>query len=99
VLGLRSQVQDDAYLKDTVVMGADYFEDGPRQSHFIPIGIGKNSHVEGALIDKNVRIGKDVVIKPFPEGTEEQFEDYSIRDGIVVIPKNVTIPDGTIIAP
>ncbi len=99
VVGVRSQIQDNAFLKDTVLMGADYYEKHRSQASDVPIGIGANSHVEGALIDKNVRIGANVVIKPFPRGTEEQFGNWSIRDGIVVIPKNTVIPDGTIIAP
>lgn len=99
VIGLRGQIQDKAFVKDTVIMGADYYEDDPHTLKIVPIGIGRNSHVEGALLDKNVRIGKDVVIKPFPLGTEEECEEYSIRDGIVVIPKNTVIPDGTKISP
>lgn len=99
VIGLRSQISNNAFLKDTVLMGADYYEKNRLQKNEVPIGIGPNSHVEGALIDKNVRIGSEVVIKPFPRGTEEQFEHWAIRDGIVVIPKGTTIPDGTIIAP
>lgn len=99
VVGLRSYIQDNVFLKDTVLMGADYYETNAHNPHEIPLGIGKNSHVEGALIDKNVRIGNNVVIKPFPRGTEEQFDDWAIRDGIVVIPKSIVIPHNTVIAP
>jgi len=99
VIGLRSQIQDNTFLKDTVLMGADYYEENVLETAEIPIGVGANCHIEGALIDKNVRIGPNVVIKPFPLGTEEQFEKWVIRDGIVVIPKNTVIPAGTVIAP
>jgi glucose-1-phosphate adenylyltransferase len=100
VIGLRSQIQDGVVLRDTVLMGADYYDNPQEMSKSgIPIGIGKNSVIAGALIDKNARIGQNVVIKPFPLGTEIDGEDWVVQDGIVVIPKRAVIPDGTVIAP
>jgi len=81
VIGLRSIINCGVKIKDTVMMGADYYDD----SGAIPLGIGENCDIEGAIIDKNVRIGSDVVIKPFPRGTELDREDYSVKDGVVVI--------------
>jgi glucose-1-phosphate adenylyltransferase len=100
VIGLRSQIQNGAVIRDTVLFGADYY-DSPEEvkKSGIPIGIGRNSVIEGALIDKNARIGEDVVIKSFPLGTEIDGEDWVVRDGIVVIPKRAVIPPGTVIAP
>ncbi len=100
VIGLRSQIKNGAVIRDTVLMGADYY-DTPEEmkKSGIPIGIGKNSVIEGALIDKNARIGEGVVIKPFPFGTEVDGDDWVVRDGIVVIPKRAVIPSGTVIAP
>lgn len=99
VIGLRSQVQDGAIVKDTVMMGADYYEADSHKKSSVPIGIGKDSYIEGAIIDKNARIGEGVIIKPFPLGTEDEGDNWFIRDGIVVIPKSAVIPPGTIIAP
>ena len=99
VIGLRSQVQDGAVIKNTVLMGADYYEENATRSHPIPIGVGPNSTITGGIIDKNARIGEDVVIHSFPRGTEEDHVDWYIRDGIVVIPKSTVIPSGTIISP
>lgn len=99
VIGLRSQIKDGAVIKDTVIMGADYFEEDILKQSSIPIGIGENSYIEGAIIDKNARIGERVVIKPFPLGTEMDGENWFIRDGIPVIPKSVSIPPGTEIIP
>lgn len=65
----------------------------------MPIGIGAGSTIEGAIIDKNVRIGERVVIKQFPVGTDVDGDNYFVRDGIVVISKNTVIPAGTVIAP
>jgi len=95
VIGLRSIINCGVKIKDTVMMGADYYDD----SGAIPLGIGENCDIEGAIIDKNVRIGSDVVIKPFPRGTELDREDYSVKDGVVVIAKRTVIPSGTRIGP
>ena len=99
VIGLRSQIQNGSFIKDTVMMGADYYEENNAKTKEVPIGIGTNSKIEGAIIDKNARIGRNVTIDPFPPGTEEDHRDWSIRDGIVVIPKSTLIPDGTVISP
>ncbi len=97
VIGLRSVVHKKASVKRAVVMGADYFEfESPRVSK-IPIGIGENSVVENAIIDKNVRIGRDVVIKNAKKLISADGGNYYIREGIVIVPKDAIIPDGTVI--
>jgi glucose-1-phosphate adenylyltransferase len=100
VIGLRSIIKSGARIKTTYIMGADYY-DSPEVSPpgGIPIGIGANCDIEGAIIDKNVRMGKNVVIRPFPRGTEHDTVLYSVQDGIVVIPKSTLIPEGTYIGP
>jgi glucose-1-phosphate adenylyltransferase len=79
-------------------MGADYF-DADTSMHAIPLGIGQNCHIEGAILDKNVRLGEGVIIKPFPRDKDLDREIWFVRDGIVVIPKNTEIPPGTHISP
>jgi len=96
IIGLRSQIGRGAYIKDSILMGADYYQ---RKSQTVPLGIGPNCHIEGAIIDKNVSIGANVVIKPFPRGTELDAGHYVVQDGIVVIPKNTVLSDGTKIGP
>ncbi len=97
VVGVRSVIQQGAVVRNTVMMGADYYEqEVVRPEEGLPrIGIGKNCVINGAIIDKNARIGNGVVITP--EGKSQDFdgEGFYIRDGIVVIPKNSVIPDGT----
>ena len=95
VIGVRSIIQSGATIRNSVVMGADYYElSSDRTAGKIPIGIGRNCVIDRAIIDKNARIADGVVITP--EGKPENFdaENYYIRDGIVVIPKNATIPAG-----
>jgi len=95
VIGLRSMIKQGTRIKDTIIMGADYYDD----SGNIPIGIGENCDIEGAIIDKNVHMGQGVSIKPFPRGTEIENDTYSVKDGIVVVPKRTILPSGTKIAP
>lgn len=101
VIGIRSIIADDVTIQDAVVMGADYYEAEARRvpEGAPPIGIGRGSRVTGAIIDKNARIGKGVQIDPFPPGVELDHEEWSVRDGIVVVPKSAVIPDKTVIGP
>src|SRR2546423_1464979 len=95
VIGIRSIIENGATIKNSVVMGADYFEqNGPRAAYVPPIGIGKNCVIDRAIIDKNARIADGVVITP--EGKPENLDadNYFIRDGIVIVPKNAIIPAG-----
>jgi glucose-1-phosphate adenylyltransferase len=103
VIGLRSTIRADAHLVRTVMMGADFYETSERLGENrrleIPdLGIGRGTRIEGAIIDKNARIGQNVTIRSHENETEfVETENYTIKDGIVVIPKNAIIPDGTVI--
>lgn len=101
VIGLRSQVRKGAKISTTVLMGADYYDTPERikAAGGIPMGVGQNSVIEGAILDKNVRIGEGVVIKPFAPGTEVETEQWVVRDGIVVVPKSAVVPPNTYIGP
>jgi glucose-1-phosphate adenylyltransferase len=100
VVGIRSVVEDGARLKRTVLMGADFYEDeASRQlatrEHVPTIGIGANAVIENAIVDKNARIGEGVVIRNERGIVEGEGPGFVIREGIVVVPKNATIPPGT----
>jgi len=102
IVGLRSQISSGVTMIDTILMGADYYEkpvENGLDQQTVCIGIGNNCYIEGAIIDKNACLGDNVVIKPFPRGTEIVTENWVVQDGIVVIPKNTVIPSGTVIAP
>jgi glucose-1-phosphate adenylyltransferase len=95
VIGIRSYIESGTSIRNSVVMGADFYEAALAQKLTGPaIGIGKNCVIERAIIDKNARIGNGAVITP--EGKPDHFdgENYYIRDGIVIVPKNAVIPDG-----
>lgn len=104
VLGLRSKIDSGAVIEDSLLMGADYYEPFAEQQwekgvDKIKIGIGSNTTIRRAIIDKNARIGSNVKIinKERIEEAERESEGFYIRNGIVVICKNSTISDGTVI--
>jgi len=94
LLGIRSVIQSGATIRNSIVMGADYFELGQTDSSQPSMGIGKNCVIDRAIIDKNARIGDGVVITPGGKSANLDADNYFIRDGIVVIPKNAIIPAG-----
>ncbi len=100
VIGLRSQIASGSYIEDTVMMGADSYESRALVApDTIPLGIGPDCNIKGAIIDKNARVGAGSIIRPFPRGVDDDQPLCAVRDGIVVIPKNATIPPGTVIGP
>ena len=96
IIGIRSQIAAGCTIKDSIIMGADYFE---RDWGGLPIGIGSNCHIEGAILDKNARVGDNVTIRPFPRNTDIDNQNWYVRDGIVIIPKDAEVHPGTVIAP
>ena len=97
IIGIRSVIGSDSVVKDVILMGADYYEtDVGRSSAEVPnIGIGRGCDIHNAIIDKNARIGDNVVISPEGKDKEMNGEGFYIRDGIVVIPKSSVIASGT----
>jgi glucose-1-phosphate adenylyltransferase len=104
VLGVRTRIEADCTVEDSLLMGADFYEPfAERQSGLqnggIPVGIGSGSTIRKAIVDKNARIGRNVQIlnKDNVQEAERESEGFYIRSGIVVVFKNATIPDNTII--
>jgi len=102
VIGVRSFIDSGSRIDRTVFMGADYFR--WEQSHHrrathgpeFP-GVGKDARVANAIVDKNASIGNRCVITNTQGIVEGSGPGFYIRDGIIVIPKNADIPDGTVI--
>ncbi|HEY5895841.1 MAG TPA: glucose-1-phosphate adenylyltransferase [Chthoniobacterales bacterium] len=94
VIGVRSIINPGATIRNSVLMGADFYEEGPPPDGLPAIGIGKNCVVDRAIIDKDARIGDGCVITP--EGKPENMDgdNFYIRDGLVVVPKNAVIRPG-----
>ena len=96
VIGVRSVIQTGATIRNSIIMGADYYETDPNTvpKGLPPMGVGRNCVIDRAIIDKNARIADGVVITPEGKPADHDGGNYFIRDGIVVVPKNAVIPAG-----
>jgi glucose-1-phosphate adenylyltransferase len=102
VVGIRSRIGRGAQVRESLILGADYYETLDELSRSSgrgapPIGVGEDSIVAGAILDKNARIGRGVRILNEAKVQEKDGDGYYIREGIVLVPKDGVIPDGTTI--
>jgi glucose-1-phosphate adenylyltransferase len=104
VIGVRSRIETGCVIDNTLLMGSDFYESPMErqknlESGIVPLGVGVNSIVQKAIVDKNARIGRNVRIVNQDRVQESSREElgFVIQSGIVVVIKNATIPDGTII--
>ncbi len=102
VIGIRSRIGDEVRLDGALVMGNDRYETETEREASLargipPLGIGARTVVRRAILDKDVRIGCDVRIVNEAGRTNHDGGHHFIRDGIVIIPKQAVVPDGTVI--
>lgn len=104
VIGIRSRIESGCTVEDSLIMGADYYQENfERRSDCdrttIPLGIGAESTIHHAIIDKNARIGCNVNIlnKDRVEEADREDQGFYIRSGIITVLRGATIPDGTVI--
>ncbi|HLP92143.1 MAG TPA: glucose-1-phosphate adenylyltransferase [Nostocaceae cyanobacterium] len=104
VLGVRSRIESGCVIEESLVMGSDFYQPSVErktglEKGDVPLGIGSDTLIRRAIIDKNARIGHDVKIinKDNVQEAERESQGFYIRSGIVVVLKNAVIPDGTII--
>jgi glucose-1-phosphate adenylyltransferase len=104
VIGIRARIEANCTIEDSLIMGSDFYEPfAERQSGLqnggVPVGIGAGTTIRKAIVDKNARIGRNVQIvnKDRVEEAEREAEGFYIRSGIVVVLKNATIVDETVI--
>ncbi|MBK6749879.1 MAG: glucose-1-phosphate adenylyltransferase [Acidobacteria bacterium] len=102
IVGLRSRIDNGVDIEDSIVMGSDFLESIEEISGNIDrgvphMGIGANTIIRRAIIDKNVRIGKNVKLlnRSGADNYDAPDRSYYVREGIIIIPKNAVIPDGT----
>jgi glucose-1-phosphate adenylyltransferase len=102
IVGVRSVINSGTELHRVVGMGCDFFESlesiEQHEREGLPrMGIGSNCRIENTIIDKNARIGDNVIISPKDKPDTVDHDLYFIRDGIVIIPKGAIIPHGTVV--
>jgi glucose-1-phosphate adenylyltransferase len=104
VLGVRSRVESGSIVEESLIMGSDFYQPSVERvcnldKGDIPLGIGTDTIIRRAIVDKNARIGHNVRIinKDNVQEAEREKQGFYIRSGIVVVLKNAVIPDGTII--
>lgn len=100
IVGIRSIISSGSRVYQSVLMGADYYESNASrrentQARIPNIGIGQNCLIQNAIIDKNARIGDNSVLVNRDGLDNYDGENYYIRDGIVIVPKDATIPPET----
>jgi len=99
IVGVRCRIGRNTRITNTVLIGADALESDERRARnaaegVVDLGIGENCVITGAIVDKDCRIGNNVVIDNAANIQNEDHKLYHIRDGIVVIPRGATIPHG-----
>ncbi|MFH1594258.1 MAG: glucose-1-phosphate adenylyltransferase [Candidatus Omnitrophota bacterium] len=102
VIGLRSRIEEKSLVEDSIIMGCDYYESlddimKARKEGRPYMGIGMNCVIKKAILDKNVKIGDNSRIVNEKKVKEFEGENYSIKDGIVIVHKNATLAPGTVI--
>jgi glucose-1-phosphate adenylyltransferase len=104
IIGIRSRIESGCTIEDSLIMGSDYYQgDFERRDNCdrrdVPLGIGANSTIRHAIVDKNAHIGCEVQIlnKDRIEEAEREDEGFYIRSGIITVLKDAVIMDGTVI--
>ena len=95
IVGVRASVGEGTVVEHSIVMGADKFEFEKTVDCPVRIGIGRDCYIRNAIIDKNARIGDGAYITPDGKADDTVTPLYTVRDGVIVIPKNTVIPPGT----
>jgi glucose-1-phosphate adenylyltransferase len=101
IIGLRCFVGAGTKIEDSLILGYDYYEsaeqiEAQRQRGIPRMGIGQRCYIRGAIIDKNARIGDNVVLVNHSGAQQADAEHFCIRDGIIVVPRNGMVPSGTV---
>jgi glucose-1-phosphate adenylyltransferase len=102
IIGVRTRIGENSQIERSIIMGSDYFETKEKlstnENDGIPnIGIGRDCLIRNAIVDKNARIGHSVKLVNERGVQDEETENYVIRDGIIVVPKNAILHDGIIV--
>ena len=98
IIGLRSRIEAGALVEDSLVFGADRYQlERPADEGEVPVGIGPKSVIRRAIVDKNARIGRRVVLENARRlrTYDDPEQRFYVRNGIIVVPKDSVVPDGS----
>lgn len=99
IVGIRSRIDERATVRRSVLLGADFYEHDEDETgdRSVPLGIGMDSVLDRVIVDKNARIGRGVRLVNERGLQEADGDNYFIRGGIIIVPKDAVVPDGTIV--
>jgi glucose-1-phosphate adenylyltransferase len=97
IVGIRAVVRSGSVIERSVIMGATHWEPLSAQDGHLPIGIGRDCEIRNAIVDFDARIGDGAKLLNADGVQHADAESYSIRDGIIVVPKNAVIPPGMVL--
>lgn len=97
IIGIRATVGAGSTIESTIVMGARFYESQAPTSHPVPMGIGEDCEIRNAIVDLNARIGAGAKLINAKGLQEFDADDYCIRGGVIVVPRDAVIPPGTVV--
>ena len=98
VIGIRSNVRAGTRITRSVLLGADFYEsddDAPARGNKPRLGIGREVVLDRVIVDKNARIADRVSLTNAAGVQEANGNGYYIRGGIIIVPKDGVIEEGT----
>jgi glucose-1-phosphate adenylyltransferase len=97
IVGIRAHINSGSSITDSVLLGADLYEDGNGPAGAPRLGIGKDVVLRRVIVDKNARIGAGARLINEKNVQEADGDNYYIRSGIIVVPKGGVIAPGTVV--
>ncbi|RPJ85507.1 MAG: glucose-1-phosphate adenylyltransferase [Acidobacteria bacterium] len=100
IVGIRMQIQRGARVTRSVLLGTDFYERGeelPPAAGVPELGVGAGSVLDRVIMDKNARIGRGVRLVNEKRVEHADGDGYHIREGIIIVPKDGVIRDGTVV--
>jgi glucose-1-phosphate adenylyltransferase len=97
IIGIRAIVGAGSVIEKTVLMGARFYESQAPTSHPVPLGVGEGCEIRNAIVDLNARIGAGAKLVNAKGLQEHDSENYCIRGGVIVVPRDAVIPPGTVV--
>ena len=99
VIGIRNRIGKGSKISNSYLMGNDYYQNLDEmtynyENNIVNLGIGERCIINNAIVDKNCRIGKDVILNGGPHLEDVDTELYTVKGGIIVIKKGALLPDG-----